>query len=577
MACPPLHILGLRFLVLFAAAWFWGSPVEGADGEPASPSDHFRSPAGLPQPNVSLPKSVVAAEGKVTLFAEFEDPAGNRLYLVNQTDRMASFASQDGDLGFKLEYLRPDGVWERAQKYAPSFCGNSYFPIELPPGHYLRFVAYSPTHGVKARVRYSSYPGVQMRSNEGEGWVLDDDIRAARADELGLSELPQSIVRILRPDSYLMQPTPAHVTALRLLQVYSDNPKLRANAQVLLDQWEKASKRDADTAKVVSAFRKVLAGPWPKEPSRVALLKYCARALAGGPRVGTRDIGMPEDHLDLVWEVVADIASVETAPDPEIWRLVMAKIPDFSETENWRVQPSISRLLNASAVVDATLPDSFLEEMLQTFHGGVQNSCADALSRRQQWKRLVELGWQLKPEGQVKILRSLASLPTPEPRFRIPREPADEGERAFWRHCMTTQPIKVACELSWIATMQPFETKNPFGRTVHDPLHDFFVRAAALSDHRTRDFDLNGEGNNVSRAVEFLASWDLEEDRDVLNSLLAFRGYERQTSTSPTPEKPVIVHYPVRAAAREALRKSGVPVPGDIILERQLTAAETVR
>ncbi len=87
----------------------------------------FHTYVGRPIPNVDLPKQVPAPKGELTLFADYAaaDKDGVPLYLINRTDRIASFPAQDGDIYLKLEHRLSDGTWERAQSHAYSNCGNS--------------------------------------------------------------------------------------------------------------------------------------------------------------------------------------------------------------------------------------------------------------------------------------------------------------------------------------------------------------------------------------------------------------------------------------------------------------------
>jgi len=88
----------------------------------------------------------------------------------------------------------------------------------------------------------------------------------------------------------------------------------------------------------------------------------------------------------------------------------------------------------------------------------------------------------------------------------------------------------------WRVGKRVLENAPAFGATISLVV----IWNCCFANAFTIDFDLNGGGNNVSRAVEFLASWELEEDREVLQSLLTFRGYERlPTASGPSAQAPV--------------------------------------
>lgn len=129
-----------RSLLLFAIlSGGSGSLPLFAQEESKAPSANFNNFLNFPAPDVSLPKNVVAPEGKLTLFADFDatDGRGVPLYLVNRTFQKVSLSAQDSDIYVKLEYRRKDGVWERAQVHVGSDCGNSYVNVDLPPRQYF--------------------------------------------------------------------------------------------------------------------------------------------------------------------------------------------------------------------------------------------------------------------------------------------------------------------------------------------------------------------------------------------------------------------------------------------------------
>lgn len=118
----------------------------------------------------TLPEHVVAPDGQLSLFADYDDVGGDRvaLYLVNRTDKRIGFFAQDNDVYVKLEALNEAGEWERAQVHRSSWCGNSYFrKPSLRPDEFFRFGGYHPQEGERRTVRYRLYSH--------EALVLDDD------------------------------------------------------------------------------------------------------------------------------------------------------------------------------------------------------------------------------------------------------------------------------------------------------------------------------------------------------------------------------------------------------------------
>lgn len=136
------------------------------------PSAHFNGAVGTPVPNVKLPSSIPADDGKLTIYADYKRAKGGKvpLYLVNRTTEPQTFSSQDHDIYLMLERRMSDGRWERVQYHQDSGCGNSYYSIELPPGSHFAFSGYLPIEGTKAQVRFRSYGSNPLVSNEGAGF-----------------------------------------------------------------------------------------------------------------------------------------------------------------------------------------------------------------------------------------------------------------------------------------------------------------------------------------------------------------------------------------------------------------------
>lgn len=139
-----------------------------------------------PQGVDCLPKNVVAKDGAVTLFADYNDVWKNQvvLYIVNKSDKTIKIPTQDRDLYIKLETMTHVGKWKRAQTHVHSWCGNSYGSLYLEPDHFISALGWLPTKGVKKKVRYRFYSGSQIASNIGHALVDQEIVAAAQKDDM---------------------------------------------------------------------------------------------------------------------------------------------------------------------------------------------------------------------------------------------------------------------------------------------------------------------------------------------------------------------------------------------------------
>ncbi|MBI3835266.1 MAG: HEAT repeat domain-containing protein [Planctomycetes bacterium] len=139
-----------------------------------------------------LPPNVVAADGELTLFADYNDVQGNsvRLYLVNRTQSRIGFSSQDGDIYVMLEAASEDGEWERAQTHQSSWCGNSYMVTpSLRPGEYFSLFGDFPSQGEERKVRFRMY-----RDDE---YLLSDDTPDDFYMDMEMGKLPKLPVNLI--------------------------------------------------------------------------------------------------------------------------------------------------------------------------------------------------------------------------------------------------------------------------------------------------------------------------------------------------------------------------------------------
>ena len=139
-----------------------------------------------PIANDQLPKNVVAPEGKLTLFADYNDLWRQQvvLYFVNKTKEEVGIPAQDSDLYVKLETQTESGEWVRAQTHQSSWCGNSYHSRSLEPGKFITLLGFQPRRGQKQPARFSFYSKVDAVSNIGELRIDKTIIKAAQTDDL---------------------------------------------------------------------------------------------------------------------------------------------------------------------------------------------------------------------------------------------------------------------------------------------------------------------------------------------------------------------------------------------------------
>ncbi len=142
-----------------------------------------------------LPKNVVAPDGQLTLFADYDDVWQNHivLYLVNKTDNEVNVPAQDSDLYVKLESRTNEGDWVRAQTHQSSSCGNSYHTLVLKPNTFISLLGFLPSKGRKQTARYKFCNLLQLESNVGEV-LIDDQIINEAAKDLWI-RFPSNSVR----------------------------------------------------------------------------------------------------------------------------------------------------------------------------------------------------------------------------------------------------------------------------------------------------------------------------------------------------------------------------------------------
>ena len=146
--------------------------------------------SGAETSNMFLPRHVEAADGTVSLYADYDAIQSDGrvpVYLINKTGKELAINTQDGDIYLKLEYQDSSGEWARAQPHGYSWCGNSYVQRMLAPGHHWVVNGYQPINGQRRTIRYKLYgQDIELSSNAGDGVVAHNDIQRASSDVMSI-------------------------------------------------------------------------------------------------------------------------------------------------------------------------------------------------------------------------------------------------------------------------------------------------------------------------------------------------------------------------------------------------------
>ncbi len=118
--------------------------------EPMWPSPYrwYRQQTCGPTPDLELiaePEVLVPFKGR---------HRGLRVRLINYGAELQGFESQDGMLFVHAEARDASGEWHAIEFREPSFCGNSYYPVWLLPGHAWEFAAPRYEGPLRSRLRF---------------------------------------------------------------------------------------------------------------------------------------------------------------------------------------------------------------------------------------------------------------------------------------------------------------------------------------------------------------------------------------------------------------------------------------
>jgi hypothetical protein len=473
---------------------------------------------------------------------------------VNRTTEKVIFHTQGNDIFLKLERKTPDGRWERVQSHQYSWCGNSYYSIELAAGHHFAFAGYIPMNGTKAQVRYRSYGTIPLVSNEGEGFFLEQDRITASLDQMALKELPSSLRFYFNynPNRPSL-PGPAFteekfLSALRLLSTYRESAYARQRIKAFLTS---ELKQDENSPKLVTAIHEILARQWPAEPAHEALFKA---ALAELP-----------EHPIPAWSVLTDFMQNDLSPSTGVQsplgKQVAEELKKASLRDNAVEMQELAKLIGSPRFAGEYLDDAFLEKWLRSPHEVLVRECSNALCHRLKFDRLAKIGLELQPSAQLIILRSLATTGSSENETPSTRDPDSETERSFWVKCASEQPMKVVSALYYTRMSGDH---NRFNLTLHEPLRQFLIREA---NSPSKDIDLW----QIGQVVAFVGAWKRKEDAKVFHSLLEHPAYQSSelTKSSHPGVRFERRRYRVREEALRILVAMGEAVPANLVLEEE--------
>lgn len=549
----------------------------------------FHRSVDTPIANVELPKHVVAQEGQLSIFADYEraDAAGTPLYVVNRSEAEAKFHSQDGDIYLKLEYQRPDGTWQRAQGHTGSWCGNSYGYRVLSPGQHFTLRGYHVPKGTSAKVRYACYGNVEVFSNVGSGFYSQADLEATEGDSFSMDGMPSVLIQCLRApemENTLLREGLAHqktriVEALELARVLGGTSFLKKPVERVITQLSAKTALAEDEAQIVSALKSILARPWEQEMDQQNLLNYCYEAL-NTPDSQPESYGSPSSLSNLLWKTLADLDNPASAvypkrklTNPSSWKPVLEMVSTRILSAPEADQNHMVHILTMrSSLVDEWLADPAFESFLMSSNQHVVSTAASILAKRGKWKQLAEVGEKFSARGQLAVLELLLKGGTEVQRWRVSgyggfRAPEPESKEAlFWEHCMRSQPKE--CAEMWRRLAEEYRQYHlPYIPFLEKQVFAYLAKEADQNDQKAQEFRIESS-DDASFLVEFLTPSTselpplFEEDQlgivPLFNRLLKHKGYKLDPFSDHR-------YFPFRNEAIKALIKLRKPVPADLL------------
>jgi hypothetical protein len=364
-------------------------------------SANFRAPSGGTKPNVDLPKKVSAADGKVTLFADFmaANEKGVTIYIVNRSGSPLVIPAQDGSLFLKLA-VKQDGNWRRAQSHAFSDCGNSYHTYVLPAGQYLESVGYKPKSGEPGTIRFQlKGSDGNLISNEGLGlWNLED-VADSSVDAMAEGEEPR-LLRFGAEENHGLS-VDAYLTQLKLLKAWSDGPVTRLRIRQFRDELVKLKSQDAvRVEEAIAKLDEIAALKGTPEKSRRGLLDACVMALREIKKDGV--VAHGGNHPLVAWHFLHWLSRNSEDLPVEAWKEVFEQLQNRLPAASREECGMIDSFIRSNPVVHEYLSSEFLAKAAIKYPMMLE-SCAERLGNRSEWKQLVTIGEQVD-EGRLPMI-----------------------------------------------------------------------------------------------------------------------------------------------------------------------------
>lgn len=349
-------------------------------------------------------------------------------------------------------------------------------------------------------------------------------------------------------DARIRIPDEMFLSALRLVSSYRESRYVRRKAEAFL-----AAKKDmsSNVPTLVSAIREILSREWPISADADALFKAAL-------------VELPH-HPSPSWSVLAELLRTGTAPSQgdvvPLQRRLAQELEKALQRNQSNEIAAASCLIGLPRFAEEYFDDAFLKKWIHSPHDVLVRECANALSRRQRYDELAEIGSKLQPEAQLIVLGSLASSGSPESSTRTSRNPHSEMERRFWVTCASEQPIQSVSALYYIGDSGDY---NRFDLTIHEPLREFLIREA-------KNPNTEIDGWQLGQVVAFAGAWKREEDVALFRSLLTHPAYQRSEGTNCA--RPGVRlefrRYRVREEARRILIGMGESIPDGLVIEEE--------
>ncbi len=537
-----------------------------------APGARFRGGgAGNPVPNIDLPGHLVAPAGELTLLADFKNADDGQvpLFLVNRTDKTVSVPCQDNDPYLKLEMRDEDGHWVRVQNHLDSFCGNSYYMVELGAGQHFRLLGYLPEEGTPALVRYRAWSSLPLISNTAPGHYLEADRIAASLDLTSAQEIPHCLHAVLgNPLVYPANPaelTPhKRLVALRWLSHYRENAYHRRETVRYLETLGPGSPEREEIAALLTR-------EWPRQVNADQLLNTALDVASGDPKSElARSVA---EYPELAWGMIEHFLEGRITVEDEIGRAdarfgkAFATISVALRSERNEVVRAALELANHRAAVDEHVATSLLFEWLEMRNEVVTAMAANHLARRGEFEALATTARDWEEKRRLAVLQALASAGFGRGANHFPRNPEGKVEREFWLECATAHPVEVAGALFFLGADGE---RNRFNLTLHEPLKRHLEKEAELGQQSPEKVTDVRDAYPLSRLVRFVGGWKRESDLPVFEMLLEHPAYQWGMSTGDDGQPVEVRRYRIREEARRILISMGRPVPQNLVLDERV-------